>query len=178
MSSRSVATFGVFTALVAGLGYALSGIPNVELMNLTTFLSGAALGVGAGALVGGLAMAVYSTFNPYGAAPPPVFATQIVGLALTGVLGGALARFLLGFSRPRAWQFLVGGAIGFGVTLLYDVLTNLGTAWSMGAYRNPLPVLKAGLLFGIWHVVWNTILFAICLAPLLAILRRRRKASL
>ena len=178
MSSRSVATLGVFTALVAGLGYALSSVPNVELMSLTTFLCGATLGVGAGALVGGLAMAVYSSFNPYGVAPPPVFATQVMGLALTGALGGALARCLHSSSRPRLGRFLVGGGVGFFVTLLYDVLTNLGTAWSMGVYRNPLPILKAGLLFGIWHVAWNTVLFATCLAPLLAILHRRGKGAL
>jgi len=173
MTSRSVSSLGVFTALVAGLGFALSAIPNVELMTLSTFVSGAVLGAARGAVVGAAAIAIYSGFNPYGVAPPPVFATQLLGYALVGAAGGALAG-RLGGRRPHPTTAVALGALaGFVLTLVYDVLTNLGTAWSMGAYRGPFPVVAAGLAFGAWHVVWNVVFFAACAPPLLAALRRR-----
>jgi hypothetical protein len=179
MSSRSVATLGVLTALVAALGFALTGVPNVELMSLSTFVCGALRGPVGGGVVGASAMAIYSSFNPYGIAPPPVFAMQLVGLGIIGVVGGLICGRPSSRWRPGGISgMLAGGILGFALTLLYDVLTNLGTAWSMGVYRNPLPILLGGLGFGAWHMVWNTVLFAACSPTLLAALRRREARAL
>ena len=81
--------------------------------------------------------------------------------------------------RPRGFeQRRQGNGIGLSLTLLYDVLTNLGTAWSLGAYRNPFPVLWGGLVFGAWHMVWNAALFAVGCPALLGVLRRREARAL
>jgi uncharacterized membrane protein len=88
MTPRTIALLGVLTAWVAALGFVLSPVPNVELMTLSTFLAGALLGVSGGALVGSLAMAIFSGLNPYGMAPPPVFVSQVIGLACVGAVGG------------------------------------------------------------------------------------------
>ena len=178
MSSRSVSSLGVFTALVAALGFALSGVPNVELMTLSTFVSGAFLGALRGAIVGGAAMSIYSAFNPYGMAPPPVFAMQVLGCAFVGLAGAALAGRIAGRPLSPVARAALGAGAGFVLTVIYDVLTNLGTAWSMGAYGDPWPVVAGGLLFAVWHVVWNTVIFAVGAPPLLAVLRRRRAQAL
>ena len=171
-STRDVARLAFFVALVAALGFLrqiLLPIPNVELMSLATFIAGAMLGTGAGAVAGAAAMGIYSILNPLGPAPPPVYAAQVAGLALFGIGGGLLAN-----QRTRA---VVLGAAGFLLTFLYDVLTNLGTAWVMGALSDPWPVLAGGLLFGVGHMVWNTIAFALAGPPLVQwIARQRAKA--
>jgi hypothetical protein len=168
MSSRSVATIGMFAALVAALGYLLSGVPNVELITLGIFVSGALVGTAGGAGVGACGMAIYSGFNPYGIAPPPTFATQVAGAAGIGAAGGLLAGSVRG---P-----LAGAAVGFLLTFGYDVLTNLGTAWSTGL--DVVPVMIGGITFGVWHMLSNAVLFALAGPPLLATLRRRRARSI
>ena len=179
MSSRTVAQLGIFVALVAALGFALAGVPNVELMTLSTFVAGALLGPAPGAIVGAGGAAIYSGFNPYGMAPPPVFAAQVLGFAGIGTAGGLFGGRLLPGAGLRAVPAMVlGGVLGLLVTLFYDVITNLGTAWVMGAMHDPWPVLVAGITFGIWHLVWNVAFFAFGLPPLLAALRRRRARAL
>jgi hypothetical protein len=179
MSSRSVSSLGVFTALVAALGFALSGVPNVELMTLSTFVSGALLGAIRGAIVGAGAIAIYSSFNPYGPAPPPVFVMQVLGYAFVGVVGGVVAGRAVASRRLETFTgAALGAVLGFGVTLVYDVITNLGTAWSMGVYLDPGPIVWGGLAFALWHMVWNAAFFAICAPPLLAAVRRRKVRSL
>ena len=173
MSSRTTATLGIFTALVAALGFALSGIPNMELMTLGAFIAGAWVGVAGGAVVGALSIALYSGLNPYGFAPPPTFLMQVTGLALVGAAGGLLGPRLE--TLPGAPAVAVAAALGFGLTLLYDLLTNLGTAWSAGL--DVVPTLIAGLTFGVWHMLWNAVFFALGAGPLLAVLRRRKARS-
>jgi hypothetical protein len=168
-STRDVARLAFFVALVAALGFLrqiLLPIPNVELMSLATFLAGAMLGKGPGAVTGAAAMGIYSILNPLGPAPPPVYAAQIAGLTLFGVAGGL-------FAHRRAGPIVLGAA-GFLLTFLYDVLTNLGTVWVMGAFSDPWPVLAGGLLFGAGHMVWNTAAFALAGPPLVHWISRQR----
>jgi uncharacterized membrane protein len=171
MTPRTIALLGVLTAWVAALGFVLSPVPNVELMTLSTFLAGALLGVSGGALVGSLAMAIFSGLNPYGMAPPPVFVSQVIGLACVGAVGGVVGLRSLPLTPVTVVAF---AALGFVLTLFYDALTNFGTAVVMGAFRNPWPVLAGGLAFSIWHMVFNALFFAIGAPPILELIRRRR----
>jgi uncharacterized membrane protein len=176
MTSRSVATLGILTALVAALGYALAGVPNVELVSLASFVAGFVLGAAGGAFAGGAGMALYSALNPYGIAMPPVFVAQVIGMSLFGLAGARSGPWLAGSSPPLA--VTAGVAIGAGLTLVYDVLTNLGTVAVMGAWSDPWPVLAGGIAFGLGHLVSNAVLFGVLLPPLLVTLRRRLAARL
>ncbi len=170
---REVARLAVFMSLVAALGFLrqiLLPIPNFELISLGAFVAGAALGSAGGALCAAGAMSIYSGLNPLGPAPPPVFAAQVAGLAIFGAVGGWLGRRVV--RAP-----IVAGALGLLLTFVYDVLTNLGTAWIMGALRDPWPVLAAGLAFGAWHMVWNTAAFALAGPPLVGVVLRHRARS-
>jgi hypothetical protein len=173
MSTRSVATLGMLTALVAALGFLLSGVPNIELMTLATFVTGALLGAARGAAVGAGAMAIFSGFNPYGMAPPPVYAMQVAGFAGIGAAGGALGGRVDLLRPGAAGRIAAGGATGFLLAVAYGALTNLGTAWAAGL--DVWPTMIGGIAFGIWHAVWNAVVFAAAGPPLLAALRRRRE---
>ena len=57
-SVRQPVLLGLFAGVAVGVGYLLAGVPGVELMTLVTALAGLALGIRAGAGVGGLAALV------------------------------------------------------------------------------------------------------------------------
>ncbi|MDP6529351.1 MAG: hypothetical protein QF819_09210 [Gemmatimonadota bacterium] len=155
----ATARTALFTAWTAGLGFALSGVPNVELMGLSAFVSGLLLGPGFGALSSGLAMSLYSGLNPYGPPLPPVFVAQVAGMAVFGAAGGGIGVFVV---RAGGWfGACIAGGAGFLLTLIYDVLTNLGVAASMGTLSRPGAVLAGGLLFSVGHLVSNTVIFAV-----------------
>lgn len=180
MSPRFLAPVAVLAALVAALGFlvALAGIPNVELVSLASFASGTLLGIRRGAAVGGIGMGLYSGMNRYGAAPPATFLSQVLGMAIVGGAGGAIAGRLAS-PKLAGWRAsAVAGALGLVLTLVYDGLTNLGTAFSIGAGHDPWPILVGGWLFGAWHAASNVAFFAALAPPLSAALRRRRAGTL
>jgi hypothetical protein len=163
-----MAAMAVFAGLAAALGYLLSWLPNVELVTFTVFASGVALGAWRGALVGALAMAIYSGANPHGSglAVPPLYAAQIVGASVAGLLGGASARLWRGPGRVSAAAgVLAGAALGFGTTLVYQALVIVGLAASLPEARSGfLPALASNALFSLVQLTSNTVVFAV-LAP-------------
>ena len=91
--TSGTAVTAIFVALAAALGFLLLSVPNVELLTFTVFASGVVLGRWRGALVGVLAMAIYSGANPYGSGlgVPTMLAAQLVASAFTGLVGGIMA---------------------------------------------------------------------------------------
>ncbi len=101
--TSSIALTAILVALSVALGFLLISVPNVELLTFSVFASGAVLGRWRGALVGALAMAVYSGINPYGSGLgfPPLYFAQILSASLTGLSGG-LTSGLWGSRTPPA----------------------------------------------------------------------------
>jgi hypothetical protein len=145
-------------ALVAvgvALGYLLAGVPNVEGISAVSFFAGYHLGIWGGAVVGGLTIGVFSLLNPLGPPVPQVLLAQIIGMGLIGAAGhvwgiSALKTRFAGF-------FAV--VMGLLLTLVYGVLTDYGFAVSIGRWRDPIPVIAAGLPFSVVHVVSNGLIF-------------------
>ena len=165
-------------AATVALGYALAGIPNVELMTITVFISGYLLGAKLGAIVGAVSIAVYSVFNPMGSSVgvPLLLVAQVVAFAVIGVagsiLGGVVAKL------PRVGAIIVAGVTGLVLTSLYDALTNIGAFYSITGEDAPTNLLKfiiGGIVFVVMHLVWNTALFAVALKPTLNVLARYRR---
>ncbi|MEW5702501.1 MAG: hypothetical protein AB1792_09760 [Candidatus Zixiibacteriota bacterium] len=150
---RRLARSGGIVAAAFALKLPLFAVPNVEPLTLAFVLVGYAYGSVWGAMVGTLSMAVYATFNPWGAAIPPVWGAQIVGMGLAGLVGG-LARPLLGRMGTPGRASAV--AVGVAVTLVYDVLTNLAFAFAIGPF---VPVMIAAIPFSALHVLSNALLF-------------------
>ena len=166
---RRIVLAALFTAIGVALGRLMAGIPNVELVTLSVFVGGVFCGMRAGAAIGALVMLVHSLLNPLGPAPPPLLPAQMAGFALAGIAGGFLGR------RSRlagARGALAAGAAGFAVTLVYDALTTLATAFiALGAggfARGVWGVAAAGLVFAAIHVGVNTALFAVAVPPVVA----------
>ena len=176
MTTRQLATLGILTALIAALGYALASVPNVELVALSSFVSGFVLGSRGGAFAGAAGMALYSVFNPLGLAPPAILTAQVAGAALYGAAGGWLGpRVLSWLERPG---FVVGtvaaGAIGAVLTAVYDLLTNVGVVVDIRAFADPWPIILGGMAFSVAHVGSNAAVFAGLLPAVLRAIDRRR----
>jgi hypothetical protein len=156
----------------AGLGGAyLHAIPNVQPLDLIVFCAGLLLGVRDGILIGGLTMLVYSLLNPYGAAPPLITLSQVVGEIGYGIGGGVLGH--LGVERGAWWArvaILVLAALL--LTVFFDLITTLATGLLFGQMR---VTLLGGLSYSILHVAWNAALFASVGAPLAPVLARYRE---
>ena len=101
-------------------------IPFLILITVVVFISGLYLGIRWGGLVGLTSMAIYSGMNPMGSGLsfPPLFAMQILGMSLPGIIGGLVRPF---FFVKQFNFFLISGlaVLGFTVTLIYDMLTLL-----------------------------------------------------
>jgi len=167
--TSETATTAIFVALAAALGFLLLSVPNVELVTFTVFASGVVLGRWRGALVGALAMAIYSGFNPYGSGlgVPTMFAAQLAASAFAGLTGGITARL---WRSPlhvsgRRGLLLVAGGIGLALTAVYQAAVIVGLAVMSPEFRTgAIAVLLSNAFFSSVHLVSNTIVFAV-LAP-------------
>jgi hypothetical protein len=163
----------LLAALCAALGYALAGVPNVELISAAVFTSGALVGPRRGALVGALAETVYAGFNPNGVSPPPLYAAQILGFALFGAAGGWLAPIV--GRGPWLLRVLGAAAAGFALTLVFDVLTNAAVWVTVRESATLAAVVLGGLAFPLplFHVLVNTVGFALLAPATLRAVERR-----
>jgi hypothetical protein len=162
----------LLVALSVTVGYLFIAIPNVEMFTAAVFVSGFLTGPGRGALIGAAAALLFSLFNPYGAAAPPLLLTQIISMALTGLAGGLVqrARWL---ERPVWIRTALFGGAGLLLTLIYDVLTTLSFAIIMagGDAAKVWASFVYGMAFYGLHMISNTLIFALLLPLLLERLR-------
>ena len=159
---KKISFIGIMTALCIVTNYMLIGVPNVKFMDLFVFVSGYTMGMLSGALVGVLTWLVYGTLNPYGFNLPTLAAT-CTGESIYGIMGGVLSgRLDLKTDRlrfyKRFWEGnLILGVIGFLLTFIYDLFTNIVTAL---VFEIPLVAcLVAGIPFALIHEVSNFIIF-------------------
>lgn len=155
--AREVSRISIFTSLAVAAGFILIGVPNVELVSVTVFLAGMILGSLRGAMVGGMAMGIFSTFNPLGLPIIPVLVAQILSMALVGAIGGVF-KGKKGSSIGLS-SILKLAVTGFTLTILYDLSTNFAFAVAFGLMAQFLKIVLAGLVFSALHVVSNTVLF-------------------
>jgi hypothetical protein len=174
--TRRVLLACLLISLTVVFGYVLAGVPNVELMTITVFLSGYLLGVRFGLVIGAASSLVHALFNPLGASLPPLLVAQCAGFSLVGVSGGLFGPFIHGL-RNRWTAVIVAGMVGLVLTLIYDVLTNIAAyyiAMGTGPTSGLMGFVFGGILFMGMHVIWNTGLFLFVLKPVLTVLSRYR----
>jgi hypothetical protein len=171
-TTRRALLASLLIALCVAAGYALAGVPNVELITLLVFVSGFLLGGVLGALVGALSMAGHSLFNVMGAAIPPILAAQVACYAIVGyagaVVGPAVARM-----RP-AVAVVAAAACGTALVLFYQVVINVVSFYTFSSASMLWVYIWGGIVFSSIHIVWNAALFGIVLRPVLAVLDRHR----
>ena len=153
----------IFCAMAIAVGYSLMMVPNIELITVTIFLSGLTLNALWGALVGFVAMGIYSGLNPLGSGLgfPPLFLAQLISMSLCGVIGGFLKPFFI-TNRYNISRLVLLGLSGFVVTLIYDVLTLISYPIFSGlGVVGVYAALVKGLGFTLLHQLSNAIIFII-----------------
>jgi hypothetical protein len=174
--TRRATLAGLLVALNLAAGFALAGIPNVELLTLLVFLSGFILGPRTGAVVGAGSWGLFSAFNPMGAAVPPVLAAQVAGGGLIGIAGGVLGPLFLRLPH-RGVSLVVCGITGAVLTLVFQIVINIVAFWvftddrALGAMW---VFVAGGIVFTLMHLIWNTAVFLVALRPLMRVLDRYR----
>ena len=148
-------------------------IPNIELITVVVFLSGLYLGIRWGGVVGMTSMAIYSGMNPMGSGLsfPPLFAMQIIGMSLTGIIGGLVRPF---FFVKQFNVFLISSLaiLGFTVTLIYDMLTLIAYPIAAGlGFSGMLAALIKGLGFTLLHEISNAIVFVVSIPRIIKLLK-------
>jgi hypothetical protein len=170
MPHRQIILMSIFIALAVAVGQ--DPIPNVELVSATIFLSGVMLGAKYGVAVGAIATFLFSFFNAYGPAAPPLLIAQMFGMMLTGLSGGLVQKFF-GPAGPPAW-FL--GLAGLMLTFVYDLLTTVSSIFILKTgWPGLIAAIATGFLFFLLHQISNTLIFALFLPTLI---RRLRQSAL
>jgi hypothetical protein len=157
----------VMTAACIVSNYLLIGVFNVKLMDLIVFSSGFLFGPTVGASVGILTWLVYGTLNPYGFSLPILVATSLME-SLYGIVGGFLGtRGSMGVGLTSNLKY---GIVGFLLTFVYDIVTNIVSALSVGI---PITVaMVTGIPFAIAHEGSNAVFFFLGAQPLISAVGR------
>ena len=118
-------------------------------------------------------MAIYSGMNPMGSGLsfPPLFAMQIIGMSLTGIIGGLVRPF---FFVKQFNIFLISSLaiLGFTVTLIYDMLTLIAYPIAAGlGFSGMLAALIKGLGFTLLHEISNAIVFVVSIPRVIKLLK-------
>jgi hypothetical protein len=157
------------TAACIVSNYLLIGIFNVKLMDIIVFSSGFLFGPTVGASVGILTWFVYGTLNPYGFSLPILIATSLME-SLYGIVGGLLGANGSGRMGVGLAVNVKYGIVGFLLTFLYDLVTNIVSGLSAGI---PLTVaMIAGIPFAIAHEGSNAAFFFFGAQPLISAVGR------
>ena len=165
--ARKASMLAVMAAAAIATNYLLIGVVNVKFMDLIVFTGGYLYGSGFGATLGALIWLVYGTLNPFGVNLVTLAAT-ITGEVLYGVAGGVLRGGLK--VKPGWGPDLRLGVAGFLLTFVYDVFTNVVSAYVAGI---PVSVaLISGVPFALMHELSNAVFFAVGLPPLLQAIGR------
>ncbi len=167
----------VLSALFAGAGAAgsflLIAVPNVEVLTITMFISGYALGAKHGIVTAFAAALLYFGFNPQGGFFPPLLIAQVTGLSFAPVAGAYFRKITDQAVLNRAAQSVLLGAAAFIVTAVYDLLSNLAFPLVM---RMPgvaiTGFLIAGIPFAVIHILSNIFIFIFAAPVLLDLVKR------
>lgn len=163
--TRKASMLAIFTATALSTNYLMIGLVNVKFMDLIVFLGGYLFGTGFGVQVGILTWLVYGTVNPYGFNFPTLIVT-VIGEMIYGIAGG-LSRKKVKPSGYPTFEFVF---IGFLTTFIYDLLTNIATAYIVGI---PLFItLINGIPFALIHEISNAAFFGFGVKPVTDIVRR------
>ena len=164
------ALIAVFTAESLVTNYALTGIPNVKLMDALIFTAAFLFGWTVGIGIALSTWAIYGFVNPYGQAGFPLIVFLMVGecfYAAGGVLlrRSSTARQLLTDRRLSSdlQIAIIFGIVGLGLTFAYDLLTNFATYMFLAPsfYQALLIGMVTGAPFALYHEGSNLFIFAL-----------------
>lgn len=154
-NARLIARIALFSALIYVLSWGLTAIPNVKITFFIIFSAGFLWGLTPGVLVGLIGMGLWTWFNPFGPAPLPVTAAQVLGAMLCGVVG-FLFRGVLNPKRLRWDSYFYLISAGAICTLIFFIPVSAVDAWLFQPFRERF---IAGMIFSADSLVANIIIF-------------------
>lgn len=160
---RVLSRVALFAALVYVLSWATSFLPNVSLIFFLVFVAGYVWGTASGMIVGAVGMGLWTAFNPFGPAMPPIMIAQIGGAALSGVVGGLAENYRLD-RRSLPGRIIVLAICSLVCTVLFFLPVNLVDAW---LFKPFWPRFISSSLWSMISVGSNLIIFPL-LYPVLA----------
>jgi len=171
MNTLRISIIATLVALCVATNYALVGVFNVKVMDFIVFIGGFCFGPFTGALIGALSWIVYGVINPYGFVLQVWLATMF-SEAIYGLIGGLLGKNFTS-TDLNGWPLRLGiffGTMGFILTLVYDLVTNVVYASAFG-----IPIIVAivfGTPFTILHEVSNAAIFGVASIPVITVLKK------
>lgn len=174
--TKKLALLIVLTALCLGVQLTPRP-PNVEFTSLIVFVVGATFGGSLGVALGVLVMFINGFFSFWGFAGL-MLPFQLTGMVAMGI-GGGLYRQMKG-GLYGANSCIEAAVLGSFLTLLYDLITNLGVAVSFmlsgtSFFLSYISTIISGALFLVIHVISNTIIFGIFFFPLTKLMGEGKK---
>jgi len=161
--TKRASIIAILTAACVASNYALVGVLNVKVMDVIVFITGLVFGSMSGMMVGFLSWIVYGIVNPYGFSFPILIATAGME-TVYGFVGG-----LMGRRRGKLVEVnpiftgIKYAIIGFILTFVYDIVTNLVMAVTFGIDWSV--ALIGGIPFALVHEISNAALFFIGVIP-------------
>ena len=164
------ALIAVFTAESLVTNYALTGIPNVKLMDALIFIAAFLFGWTVGVGIALSTWIIYGFVNPYGQAGFPLIIFLMLGECFYATGGSLLrksstARQLLTDRRLSSdlQIAIIFGIAGLGLTFAYDLLTNFATYMFLAPsfYQALLIGVITGAPFALLHEGSNLLIFAL-----------------
>ncbi|RJS84779.1 ECF transporter S component [Candidatus Bathyarchaeota archaeon] len=175
LDSRKIGFITVMTALIVSLNYLMLPFLNVKLMDLLVFVSGYSMGGVVGAVIGFLVWLVYGTVNPFGF-NLSILVTTCLCEGLYGVVGGLCSKNCMfnddvKFDEGEFWYSgLKLGIIGFLVTSVYDLITNVVSGVTAGI--GVVNAIIMGFPFAVSHEVSNLLFFSLAGGTLIKTFRK------
>lgn len=173
LTTGQIALLSALIAAAVGIQLAPRPIPNVETTSLFTFLVGILFGSIIGGSFGGLVMLVNGFLSPWGFGGLNI-PFQMAGMAIVGITGGFYKRYTVEVSPARVSVEVT--ILGASLTLLYDLITNVGVAvpfMPKGSWHIALAAsFSLGAPFSLVHVASNSFLFGSGFIPLVKALKR------
>jgi len=160
LNARQIALLSVLTAVSLGIQLAPRP-PNVEFTSLFAFIVGVLYGSLVGGFFGGFVMFVNGFLSPWGFAGF-IMPFQIVGMATVGFAGGIYKRYVVGINPAKVCAEVA--VLGAFLTLLYDIITNVGVAVppalsGVSWHISLILAFSMGALFSLVHIISNIALF-------------------
>lgn len=179
MKKTEIAATAVFTAAILGSDFALSGLPNVKLLDVLVFVSSFIFGLSVGASVAVLSELAWSFLSPYG----------VAGVITPFLVLGELLYAIAGRLAYRIWKdkitfgsiysFAVGSLLAM-CAFFWDFETNLGTAiiatWPQTSFAAIIAYQIAGIGFALAHEISDFIFGALLAPAVISLSRSFRRA--
>jgi uncharacterized membrane protein len=168
---RLVPRIALLAALIYVLSWGTSLLPNINLIFFFVFIAGFTWGTTPGIITGGLGMALWTIFNPYGPAATPVMLAQIIGASLSGPIGSFYRNHNLD-NKSKLIQNISLIIAALCATVFYYLPVNLVDAW---VFQPFVPRFVTGMAWSLISIVGNAIIFPLLFAALKPFLLKEKE---